>query len=199
MSEQEAIVEAVLFAAGDTITVDRLQRVLELDKSAVESILDSLAAYYDAKESGIMLVRLENKVQLCTRARYAEHIRRAIETRKPPSLGQASLEVLSIVAYRQPVTRALIEQVRGVDSSGTVSGLVEKGLIVETGRLDVPGRPALFSTTEAFLRTFGVQSLHELPSLPELTGGDAEQLTLFSAQQQEENDPAVQTVLAEVE
>ena len=117
-----------------------------------------------------------DKVQLCSRPVHAPAIRRALETRRPPSLSAAALEVLTVVAYRQPVTRAYIEQLRGVDSGGTISGLVEKGLIEEVGRLDVPGRPVVFGTTDTFLRTFGITSLKQLPDLPELVEG--EQMTM---------------------
>ena len=122
--------------------------------------------------SGIQLVRMEDKVQLCTRPAFALAVRRATESRRPPALSAAALEVLTVVAYRQPVTRAYIEQLRGVDSSATVAGLLEKGLIEPCGHLDVPGRPILLRTTDAFLRAFGVSSLSELPSLPELAEGE---------------------------
>lgn len=178
MNELEAIIEAVLFAAGDAVTVERLQLVLDADRETVETALAALADRYDFERRGVMLARMENKAQLCSRPDYADYIRRAIETRRPPSLSPAALEVLSIVAYRQPVTRAFIEQLRGVDSSNTVSMLADRGLIEECGRLDVPGRPVLFRTTAAFLRTFGIASLAELPSLPELTGVEGEQLKL---------------------
>lgn len=190
MNEQEVIIEAVLFAAGDAVTIERLQLVLDADRKTVEEVLASLSDRYDFDRRGIMLVRMENKVQLCSRPDYAEFIRRAIETRRPPSLSPAALEVLSIVAYRQPVTRAFIEQLRGVDSGGTVANLAEKGLIEEAGRLDVPGRPILFRTSAAFLRTFGITSLSELPSLPELTGVEGEQLKLELGEEETE-DPAM--------
>lgn len=178
MNELEAIIEAVLFAAGDAVTVERLQLVLDADRQTVEEALAGLSDRYDFERRGIMLARMENRAQLCSRPDFAEHIRRAVETRRPPSLSPAALEVLSIVAYRQPVTRAFVEQLRGVDSSNTVTMLADRGLIEECGRLDVPGRPVLFRTTAAFLRTFGITSLAELPSLPELTGVEGEQLKL---------------------
>lgn len=178
MKDQEAIIEAVLFAAGDAVNIERLQLVLDADRKSVDALLDLLAARYDNERRGIMLTRMENKVQLCSRPAYADFIRRAIETRKPPSLSTAALEVLSVIAYRQPVTRAFIEQLRGVDSTNTVALLVDKGLVEEAGRLDVPGRPILYRTTAAFLRTFGIRDLSELPNLPELTGIEGEQLVL---------------------
>lgn len=177
----ECKIEAILFAAGDAVEIKRLAQVLGVERDAVLLALQALGDLYDFARRGIMLARMDEKVQLCSRPDYADYIRRATESRRPPSLGAAALEVLSIVAYRQPVTRAFIEQLRGVDSSGTVASLVDKGLIEECGRLDVPGRPVLFRTTDVFLRTFSIVSLEQLPSLPELTG-EAEQLRLDDAE-----------------
>lgn len=174
----ESVIEAILFALGDAVTVKRLMEVLDADRDSVLRALQMLSDRYDFERRGVMLARMEDKVQLCSRPDYADYVRRAAESRRQPSLSSAALEVLSIVAYRQPVTRAFIEQLRGVDSANTVALLVEKGLIEECGRLDVPGRPMLFCTTTAFLRTFSISSLEELPSLPELTGAPGEQLTL---------------------
>lgn len=168
MTELEAGLEAVLFAAGDAVPVDRLVAALETSREALLDAAAALENLYDFENRGIMLLRLEDKLQLCSRPLYAEAARRVTESRKPPSLSAAALEVLTVVAYRQPVTRAFIDQLRGVDSGGTVAGLLEKGLIEEAGRLDVPGRPILFRTTEAFLRTFGLSGLEELPELPAL-------------------------------
>ena len=168
MTELEAGLEAMLFAAGDAVPVERLVAALETSREALLDAAAALENLYDFENRGIMLLRLEDKLQLCSRPLYAEAARRVTESRKPPSLTAAALEVLTIVAYRQPVTRAFIDQLRGVDSGGTVAGLLEKGLIEEAGRLDVPGRPMLFRTTEAFLRTFGLSGLEELPALPAL-------------------------------
>ena len=168
MTELEAGLEAVLFAAGDAVPVERLVAALETSREALLDAAAALENLYDFENRGIMLLRLEDKFQLCSRPLYAEAARRVTESRKPPSLTAAALEVLTIVAYRQPVTRAFIDQLRGVDSGGTVAGLLEKGLIEEAGRLDVPGRPMLFRTTETFLRTFGLSGLEELPALPAL-------------------------------
>lgn len=175
MTQLEATLEAILFAVGDAISVNRLTAAADAEPAAVALALHTLAAHYEQTGSGIQLVRIKDKVQLCTRPDFAPAIRRATESRRPPALSSAALEVLTVVAYRQPVTRAYIEQLRGVDSSGTVSSLLEKGLIEPCGHLDVPGRPTLFRTTDAFLRTFGIAGLEELPKLPELAEG--EQLT----------------------
>ena len=168
MTELEAGLEAVLFAAGDAVPVERLVAALETSREALLDAAAALENLYDFENRGIMLLRLEDKLQLCSRPLYAEAARRVTESRKPPSLTAAALEVLTIVAYRQPVTRAFIDQLRGVDSGGTVAGLLEKGLIEEAGRLDVPGRPMLFRTTEACFRTVGLSGREELPALPAL-------------------------------
>lgn len=177
MNELEARLEAVLFASGDAVGVDRLSEALGVSTDLIYAAAESLSNQYDFGHRGIILVRLENRLQLASRPDFAEDIRRATENRRPPSLGPAALEVLTIVAYRQPVTRAFVEQLRGVDSGGTVNSLAEKGLIEEAGRLDVPGRPILYRTTEAFLRAFAISSLDELPALPALQT-ENEQLTL---------------------
>lgn len=169
MNTLQATLEAILFAAGDAVSVNKLAQAAEVSRQEVENALSALADRYDYGAHGIMLVRMGDNIQLCSRPAFANAIRRVTESRKPPELSPAALEVLTIIAYRQPATRALIEQLRGVDSSGTISGLAEKGLVAEAGRLDVPGRPMLFRTTDVFLRSFSLSSLSELPALPELT------------------------------
>lgn len=168
MTELEAGLEAALFAAGDAVSVSRLAAAFGTSVETLAEAAQTLENQYDFEQRGLMLLHLNDKLQLCSRPVYADVVRRVTETRKPPALSLAALEVLTIVAYRQPVTRAFIEQLRGVDSSGTVSGLVEKGLIEEAGHMDVPGRPLLYRTTEAFLRAFSLSSLQELPALPAL-------------------------------
>jgi len=173
-----AAAEAVLFAAGDPVSVERLCLALGMGKDEVRETLAALSARLENTESGIKLVRVGERYQLCTRSEFSEQIRAALETRKQPALSASALEVLSIIAYRQPVTRVYIEQVRGVDSSYTVSSLAEKGFIEECGRLEVPGRPILFRTTAVFLRVFGLDTLEDLPPLPE--GDENGQLPLAS-------------------
>lgn len=177
MKELEARMEAVLFASGDAVGADRLAEALGVTTELIYETAASLASQYDFDRRGLLLIRMEDRFQLASRPDYAEDIRRATESRRPPSLGPAALEVLTIVAYRQPVTRAFIEQLRGVDSGYTVSSLAEKGLIEEAGRLDVPGRPIQYRTTDAFLRVFSIAGLDELPALPALQT-ENEQLTL---------------------
>lgn len=171
-----AAAEAILFASGEPVRCERIALALEIGSEETEEVLSALAAKLETENSGLRLIRLGEKAQLCTRSEYAACIRVALETRKPPALSQAAMEVLAIAAYRQPVTRAYIEQVRGVDSAYTVSSLVEKGFLEESGRLEVPGRPALFRTTDQFLRVFGLTSLAELTPLP--TEGEDGQLKL---------------------
>lgn len=179
--EIEAIIEGILFASGEPFPISRLAAILNIDNTDIEKISEKMADAYNFNRRGIRLIRLEDSLQLCSRGEYAEYIRRALETRKAPTLSPAALEVLAIVAYRQPVTKPYIEQVRGVDSSYTVTTLAERGLIEEAGRLDVPGRPILYRTTDHFLRSFGLSSISQLPQLNSLTEGDtgSEQLSLL--------------------
>ncbi len=169
MTQLESTLEAVLFAAGDAVSLDRLCAALETPREDILAAAAALENLYDFENRGLMLRRIDDKLQLCSRPMYAEAARRVTESRRAASLSPAALEVLTIIAYRQPVTRAFIDQLRGVDSGGTLSGLVEKQLIEEAGRLEVPGRPILYRTTERFLQAFALESLDDLPALPALT------------------------------
>ena len=169
----KAAVEAILFASGDPMSADRIALVLDTDADTVLAIGRELAEEYEARGRGIRLVRLNDSLQLHSAPEFALEITHALEQRRAPKLSQASLEVLAIVAYFQPVTRAYIEQMRGLDSSYTVGVLNERGLIEPCGHLETIGRPTLYRTTDLFLRTMGVSSLDELPELPEVTGSDA--------------------------
>lgn len=186
MTQLESTLEAVLFAAGDAVAIDRLCEVLELPRETVLEAARELSSRYDFEQRGLMLRRIADKLQLCSRPMYAEAVRRVTETRKNASLSPAALEVLTIIAYRQPVTRAFIDQLRGVDSGGTLSSLAEKQMIEEAGRLEVPGRPILYRTTEHFLQAFALESLDDLPALPAFT--DNEQLSFDM--EDEPPDPA---------
>ena len=166
IKELDAAVEGILFAAGEPIHIDRICLALDLDKLSVQQILQRLGDYYAFERRGIRLVRREDSYQLCSAPEYADMIRRAFEIRKTAKLSQPALEVLAIIAYYQPTTRAYVDQIRGVDSSYTVGLLVERKLIEECGRLQVPGRPRLYRTTKNFLRSFHLTSLEDLPSLP---------------------------------
>lgn len=159
-------IEAMLFAAGEPIEASKLAEVLDIELETVERMLGHLGGMLDERESGLMLIRVDNKYQLCTREAHAEEVRKLMEIKKNTPLSNAAFEVLAIVAYNKTVTRSFIEQVRGVDCSGPISSLVQKGLIEEKGRLDLPGRPLIYGTTDRFLRCFSLNSLDDLPELP---------------------------------
>ena len=167
------LLEAVLFAMGEPIEIERLCVALGLDEIVVSEALSALMEKYDSDEYGICLLKLENKYQICTKQKYADSIRSVIEVKKNAPLSQAAFEVLAIIAYNQPVTKAFIEQIRGVDCSGVISSLCQKSLIEEKGRLDLPGRPLIYGTTAEFLRCFCISSLDELPPLPDNTISEA--------------------------
>lgn len=174
LKELESVIEGILFAAGDPVPVERICLTLEQDKETVDAVCQRLADNYSYDRRGIRLVRLENSWQMCSAPEYADYIRRTLENRKPAKLSQPALEVLAIIAYFQPVTRAYVDQVRGVDSSYTVGLLLERELIEEAGRLAVPGRPILYRTTKNFLRSFGMSDLEELPELPNSSPEDGQ-------------------------
>ena len=168
-SEQlQRAIEAILFAAGERIDIGRLAAALETDASDVEKAADNLADKYAFERRGIRILKLEKGYQMVSSGEMADYVTKALETRKPPKLSSSQLETLTIIAYYQPTTRAYIDQVRGVDSSYTVGLLLERGLIEECGRLQVPGRPRLYRTTKKFLRDFHLGSLEELPEMPGL-------------------------------
>ena len=160
------VLEGILFAMGNSVEIAALAETSELSPDETKILLDELCRSYKERESGIQLIFLEDKVQLCTKAEYYEYLIRLATRPKKPQLTNALMETLSIVAYKQPVTRIEIERIRGVKSDHAVNRLIEFGLIEEAGRLEAPGRPILFATTEDFLRSFGVSSLTELPKAP---------------------------------
>lgn len=169
-SEGMAALEAVLFASGEPIELDRLAQAAELERDIAEKMIDRLNDRYSESGSALTVARLGTSYQLMTRTEFSRYIKTALEKRRQAPLSQAALEVLAIVAYNQPVTRGFVEQVRGVDSSGVVKSLTERGLLEEYGRLeDVPGRPIAYRTTENFLRCFGLGSIDALPAIPNST------------------------------
>ncbi len=165
--EIESAVEAILFASGEPVQIERICVALELERSAAEQALQRLMDYYAYERRGIRLLRVEDSWQLCSAPDHADAIRRAFEIRKPAKLSQPALEVLTIIAYYQPTTRAYVDQIRGVDSAYTMSLLLDRKLIEECGRLQVPGRPHLYRTTSQFLRAFHLTNLEDLPDLPD--------------------------------
>lgn len=165
LEQYEKIAEAILFAGGEPVEQKVIAAAMGLDEEAAAAVLESLRTKYEKFESSVQVLRLENQWQLCTRKEYEPYIRSAFEIKRNAPLSQAAMEVLAVVAYNQPVTRAFAEQVRGVDCSGVMSTLAEKGLIEEAGRLDLPGKPIAYRTTPLFLRSFGLSSLDDLPPI----------------------------------
>ena len=180
LKQLQSICEAILFSAGEPLELYRIAQAVEIDNDLCAQVLSNLAAELDERESGICLLNLSGKYQLCSREKYAEYIRRVLEVKKNTPLSQAAFEVLAVIAYNQPVTKAFIEQVRGVDCSGVITTLCQKKLIEEKGRLELPGRPLIYGTTPDFLRCFSFSSLEDLPELPKDEETDR-QLTLESA------------------
>ena len=164
-----AVLEAILFTMGESVEISRLAAVLEMDKKEVKEILCEMQENYDAQDRGISLLWLEESVQLSTKAEMYEYLIKVAHIPKKHVLTDVLLETLSIVAYKQPITRLEIEKIRGVSCSHAVNKLVEYGLIAEAGRLDAPGKPILFGTTEEFLRYFSLESLDDLPILNQET------------------------------
>lgn len=163
---KEAI-KAILFVSGDPVSADRIADTLELDKATASKILQNLMDEFNTEESGILIVRMDDQYQMCTNPKYAESVHHIMDMRRNTPLSQAAMEVLAIIAYNQPVTKAFIEQIRGVDCSGVLGSLTVKGLVEERGRLELPGRPLLYGTTANFLRCLNISSLSQLPPLPE--------------------------------
>lgn len=181
MSELTSAFEAVLFSGGEPQSIDRFSQVFDITPEKVVKVMEALKKKLNEQKSGLELLRLDNTYQLATKAEYADYIKKMFDIRRRTPLSPAALEVLAVVAYNQPVTKSFIEQVRGVDCSGVVTTLVEKGLIEERGRLELPGKPLLYGTTKNFLRCFGINDLSELPPLPKNENAEestAEQIPL---------------------
>ena len=176
-------IEAILFAAGEAVETARLAHALETDASEVIRAAQALSDLYAYERRGVRIIRLEKAWQMVSSGEMADYVTKALETRKPPKLSASQLEALTIVAYYQPATKAMVEQIRGVDSSYSISALINKRLIEEAGRLNVPGRPIQYKTTPDFLRTFGLSSLEELPPIEKIQFG--EQLTIEEPPQEE--------------
>ena len=187
LNDLQRAIEAILFAAGERVEISRLASALETDPADIAAAADELADQLAFDRRGIRILRLEGGYQMVSSGEMADFITKALETRKPPKLSASQLEALTIVAYYQPATKALVEQIRGVDSSYSISALLNKKLIAESGRLNVPGRPILYRTTPDFMRTFGISSLEELPPIEKINFGEtAEELPAEAAPQQPE-------------
>ena len=171
-TELQRCIEAILFASGEPVDLLRLSMALEADERDVQAAADALADEWSFSRRGIRIIRLENAYQMVSSGEMADYVTKALETRKPPKLSASQLETLTIVAYYQPATKAMVEQIRGVDSAYSISALLNKKLIEEAGRLNVPGRPILYKTTPDFLRTFGLNSLEELPEIDRVHFGE---------------------------
>ncbi len=172
LTELQRAIEAILFAAGEPIEVSRLSAVLETDEREILAAADAMADDWAFHRRGIRIVKLENGYQMVSSGEMADYVTKALETRKPPKLSASQLETLTIIAYYQPATKAMVEQIRGVDSAYSVGALLNKKLIEEAGRLNVPGRPIQYKTTPDFLRTFGISTLEELPEIEKVQFGE---------------------------
>ena len=190
LSELQRAIEAILFAAGERVEASRLAFALETDENEIITAADALADALAYDRRGIRIIRLEKGYQMVSSGEMADYVTKALETRKPPKLSASQLEALTIVAYYQPATKAMVEQIRGVDSSYSIGALLNKKLIEDAGRLNVPGRPILYRTTPDFLRTFGLNSLEELPPIDKVSLGEPLDYEMV---QQEIQDPS-QTV-----
>lgn len=191
--ELQRIIEAILFAAGERIEIARLAAVLETDPRDIEEAADALADELAFERRGIRILKLEKGYQMVSSGEMADYITAALETRKPPKLSSSQLETLTIVAYYQPATKAMVEQIRGVDSSYSIGALLNKKLIEDAGRLNVPGRPIQYRTTPNFLRTFGLSSLDELPEIEKVELGEPEIVDENQQVIPEMNENAVKT------
>ena len=197
MTEKEyrSSIEAILFAAGDPVELKRLSETLELPESAVQTQLDILIDEYHSMERGITIIQLNDSYQMVSVKQFAPQVRKAMDLRRNIPLSQAAMEVLAVIAYNQPVTKSFVEQVRGVDCSGVIGSLTTKGLIEEKGRLELPGRPLLYGTTDHFLRCFSIRTLDELPPIPkdEDKGDHGKQLSIFENDKDAASDEASDT------
>jgi len=171
-SDLQRALEAILFASGERMELSRLSAVLGTDENEVEAAADALSNQLSFERRGIRVIKLERGYQMVSSGEMADYVTRALETRKPPKLSSSQLEALTIVAYYQPATKAMVEQIRGVDSAYSIAALLNKKLIEEAGRLNVPGRPIQYRTTPDFLRTFGLSSLEELPPIDKIAFGE---------------------------
>lgn len=178
MEKMEAIVEAIFFAAGRPVETNELITTLELSEEEIENIIKKMQEKYEEENRGIQIIKIENAYQLCTKKDYYEYIYPILDNRVKPSISNAAMETLAIIAYNPKITRAEIESIRGVNSDGTIYKLLEYNLIEDAGKLDAPGRPTTYRTTKEFLKLFGISSLDELPELPRYKIDENEQIVI---------------------
>lgn len=178
IDKMKAIIEAMLFACGRPVEIKEFMANLELSQEDVENILQNMRLEFESNNRGIEIIKIDNSYQLCTKKEYYEYIYPLLDNRAKPNLSNAAMETLSIIAYNPKITRAEIENIRGVNSDGTIYKLLEYNLIEEAGRLDLPGKPATYKTTQEFLRLFGISSLEELPELPKYKIDENEQIVI---------------------
>ena len=182
LNKSKAIIESILFAAGREVKLNEIMSALELGKDETMTIIESMIADYKSEDSGIEIIKVNDGFQMCSKKEYSEYIYPVIDKRTKPNLSNAALETLAIIAYNPKVTRAEIESIRGVGCDGTIYKLLEYGLIEEAGRLDAPGRPTTYRTTNDFLKKFGYTSLEELPELPRYKLDENEQIVIDDLQ-----------------
>lgn len=194
MKELQNTLEAILFAVGEPVKLQKLSQILETDELLLSQVIENLRALYDERDGGLCILKLDDKYQLCTKKQYADAVRRVLESKRNTPLSQAAFEVLAIIAYNQPVTKAFVEQIRGVDCSAVISTLCQRMLIEERGRLDLPGRPLVYGTTPDFLRCFCLSSLDDLPPLPEKAEESTASDTKNEESLQTDGNDLIQTV-----
>lgn len=187
--EMKRAVEAILFAAGESVEISRIAQALELTTKKAENLLEEVKEEFNSQNHGFKIMRYKDSYQFVTHKEYEEQIRMVMDLNRKKPLSQAAMEVLAVIAYNQPVTKAFVEQIRGVDCSGVIGSLTVKGLIEEQGRLELPGRPLLYGTTENFLRCFNISSIEDLPPIPQSDKEDKSEETSVEseAENSEEN------------
>lgn len=188
IKEKLGAIEAILFASGEPIEIYRLSQASGVDAGTLPSMIKLLNDRYDDCGSGICIKKLESSYQMCTRTEFAPQIKEALETKRSTPLSNAAMEALTVIAYNQPVSKGFVENVRGIDSSSVINNLVEKGLVEEAGRLDVPGKPIVYRTTAVFLRSFGLNSIADLPPIP----GHSEQTSVFDLDTEDSEEEAAE-------
>lgn len=203
--EYKSAIEAILFASGTSVPLSRLSQTLMITEKVIKELCSEIIDEYENSDHGITVIRLDDSYQMVSKKEFAPQIRTAMDLRRNVPLSQAAMEVLAVVAYNQPVTKSFIEQVRGVDCSGVIGSLTTKDLIEEKGRLELPGRPLLYGTTENFLRCFSISSIDELPPLPQKQENPDEnaleddgQLSIFESENTEGDDDTITATVGEI-